>query len=120
VEEDEEVNQSKWADSGFGEGEGKNNYTLFLSLFVKCFVVDDQKGKDSGRTHYELLGSYMTVALEALAVAIYTNSYKKFLRLHWQHDTGELSSVSARSGLGSLSSSDTLFTSEALRCLHSW
>jgi hypothetical protein len=40
------------------------------------------------------------------------NSYKKFLCLHLQHDTGELSSVSARSGLGSLSSADTLFTSE--------
>jgi hypothetical protein len=109
VEEgEEEVNLNLWSQSGFGEGEGKEKYALFLSLFVRCFVADDQKVKgSSGRTHYELMSTYMPVPLEAFAVVMYTNNYKKFIRTHWKHDSEDLSS-----SLGTPGSIDTLFTSD--------
>jgi hypothetical protein len=56
---------------------------------------------------YELLSNYMPEALEAFAVVIYANNYKKFLQEHWKYDSGELSSVS-----GGAESTESLFTSD--------
>jgi hypothetical protein len=57
-EEGEEEKIQQWSMAGLSAGVGWEKYALFLSMFARCFVPDDQGGvkkrTGSGKTHYEL------------------------------------------------------------------
>jgi hypothetical protein len=92
-----------WKETALSAGPGQDKYAEFLTLFGKCFVVEDDKhNKGSGRTHYELVSQYMPEPLEAFAVVLYANNHKKFLKQHWKGGDcdGDVSTFSS-GGLGS-------------------
>jgi hypothetical protein len=109
----------EWSNAGFINGAGKDKYAHFLALFGKCFVPDESKmsGKraycGSGKTHFELLSTYMPHPMEAFAVTIYTNNFNKFMSMHWKHPTTTDCEISSVSDTATGNTKASMFTGES-------